>query len=91
MNQWEIILSKGALKFLRKNHFPETTVTEVIIVAIKKLSGEDASIDLKKLHPPYADYFRVRSSRLRIIFSIDFAGHTADVIEINWRGSAYKL
>ena len=90
MNQWEIILSRESLKFLRKNHFPETVATEAIIVAIKKLSGEEVNLDLKKLHPPYAGCFRVRSGRLRIVFSVDFEAHVADVLEINWRGSAYR-
>ncbi|MFH1170177.1 MAG: hypothetical protein V1704_01290 [Candidatus Vogelbacteria bacterium] len=90
MNQWEIVLSRGSLKFLRKNRFSETVATEAVITAIKKLSGEEINLDLKKLHPPYAGYFRVRSGRLRIIFNVDFTAHVAGVIEINWRGSAYQ-
>ena len=90
MNQWEIIFSRESLKFLNKNHLPETLVTEAIIPAIKKMSGEDINVDLKKLHPPYQNCFRIRASRIRIIFSINFTLHSVDVIEANWRGSAYR-
>ena len=90
MNQWEISLSKESLRFLRKNHLPETLVVEAISLAIRKISGEDVNVDLKKLHPPYEGCFRVRSGRIRIIFSLSFTLFSVDVIEINWRGSSYR-
>ncbi len=90
MNQWEIIFSRESLKFLLKNRLPEMMVTEAIVLAIKKISGGDVNVDLKKLHPPYEGCFRVRVGRIRIIFSLNFTLYSVDVIEVNWRGSAYK-
>ncbi|MEK7585418.1 MAG: hypothetical protein AAB455_02820 [Patescibacteria group bacterium] len=90
MNQWEIALSRESLKFLRKNHLPETTVIEAVTSAIKKMSGETINLDLKKLHPPYEDHFRIRNGKLRIVFKINFEVNFVHVIEINWRGSAYR-
>ncbi len=90
MNQWKIFLSRESLKFLRKNHLPETAVTEAIVTAIKKISGENANIDLKKLHPPYEGCFRIRTGRMRITININFDLRVVDVIEVNWRGSAYR-
>lgn len=90
MSQWEINLSRESLKFLHKNHIAETLVTEAIILAIRKISGEDVSVDFKKLHPPYQDCFRVRVGRIRIVFSINFTLYSVDVAEVNWRGSAYR-
>ena len=90
MKPWDILLSKESLKFLRKNHLSDTAAINAIIIAIKKLSGENINLDLKKLHPPYEGYFRIRTGRMRITFSIDFTQHLVDVAEINWRGSAYR-
>ncbi len=90
MSQWEIVLSRESLKFLDKNHLPEVLVTEAIALAIKKISGEDVNVNLKKLHPPYGSCFRVRVGQLRIIFSINFVLSSVEVIEVNWRGSAYR-
>ena len=91
MNQWDISLSKSSLKFLRKNHISETIVTEAIADGIKKMSGEEINIDLKKLHPPYKNYFRIRIGRIRISFNINFDLRFVDVAEVDWRGSAYRL
>ncbi len=90
MNQWEIVLSRESLKFLRKNHLSDTVVTGAITTALRKISGESVNVDLKKLHPPYGGYFRIRVGRMRITFSIDFDSHFVDVAEVNWRGSAYR-
>ena len=90
MSQWGITLSRESLKFLDKNHLSEVLVTEVITLAIKKISGENVNVDLKKLHPPYEGCFRVRVGRIRIIFSINFVLFSVEVIEVNWRGSAYR-
>ena len=90
MKPWDILLSKESLKFLRKNHLSDTKAIDVIIIAIKKLSGDDINLDIKKLHPPYEGYFRIRTGKIRITFSIDFIRHLVDVVEINWRGSAYR-
>jgi len=90
MNSWEILLSKESLKFLNKNHIEQGIVTDAIRLALRKFSGEDVNIDLKKLNPPYEDYFRIRRGRMRITFAIDFDTRTIDVAETNWRGSSYK-
>lgn len=90
MSKWEIVVSKESQKFLRKNNLPDSVVTRAIASAIKKFSGEEINIDLKKLRPPYDGYFRVRVGKIRIIFSIDFDLRSVDVAEINWRGSSYQ-
>ena len=90
MNQWEITFSKGSLKFLSKNHLPEMLVTKAIVSVVKKMSGENINVDLKKLHPPYQDCFRIRIGRIRIVFRINFTLYYVEVIEVNWRGSAYR-
>ena len=59
-------------------------------LAIKKLSGEIVSVDLKKLQPPYEGYFRIRVGKMRITCAFDFYINFVDVAEVNWRGSAYK-
>ncbi|MEK7610206.1 MAG: hypothetical protein AAB468_00410 [Patescibacteria group bacterium] len=90
MNRWEISLSREALKFLRRNHFPQAKIIEPVVLAIKKLSGENTNIDIKKLNPPYEDHFRIRVGRTRIICCPDFVSRSVSVREINWRGSSYK-
>jgi len=57
---------------------------------LRKFSGGDINIDLKKLNPPFEGYFRIRHGRMRITFAIDFETHKVDVAETNWRGSSYK-
>ena len=90
MNDWEILFSKGSLKFLRKNHIGEDIITGVIKLAIRKFSGENINVDLKKLGPPYDGHFRIRVGRLRVTFAINFDNRIVEVAEINWRGSAYR-
>lgn len=90
MREWEIALSRQSLKFLSKNHLPDESITKLVILAIRKLSGEVVNLDLKKLNPPYQDYFRIRVGRMRITCNIDFDSRVVDVAEVNWRGSAYK-
>ncbi len=90
MSEWDIELSKETLKFLRKNHLSDDVITEVVKLAIRKFSGENINIDLKKLHPPYDGCFRIRIGRMRVTFRINFDNLFVNVIEVSWRGSAYK-
>lgn len=91
MNQWEISLSRTALKFLHKNHLSEEIITDAVTLAVKKLSGEDINVDLKKLNPPYEGYFRIRMGRMRITCGISFETRSVEVAEVEWHGSAYRL
>ncbi len=90
MSSWDILLSKESLKFLRKNHLEQNVVIDAVTLAVRKFSGEDVNIDVKKLSPPYDGYFRIRRGRMRITFKIDFDTRTVDVVETNWRGGSYK-
>jgi mRNA interferase RelE/StbE len=90
MSEWQIVLSRESLKFLRKNHLPDEKVTDAVVAAIRKLSGENVNVDLKKLNPPYEGYFRIRIGRMRITLAIDFRARVADVADIKWRSGAYR-
>lgn len=88
--EWDISFSKQVDKFLRSNHIPDQIVYAVISRAIKKLSGENISVDVKRMEGVWSGYFRARTGKKRIIFSIDFVKHQAHVAVFDYRGNVYK-
>lgn len=87
---WEISLSRQAEKFLAKNHLPDEFVAALIGKAIKKFFGESVSVDMKQLSGAWAGYYRIRSRKVRIIFSFDAEKRRAFVEVIDYRGDVYK-
>ena len=87
---WDISFSKQADKFLKTNHLSDDAVYLPVFKAIKKLSGENTSVDLKRMTGNWEGYFRVRTGKKRIIFSIDFLNKKSHVAVFDFRGNAYK-
>lgn len=77
---FQIIYSKNALKFLKKQDKP---TQRRIISAIEKLPLEG---DIKKLQG--ADGYRLRVGSFRVLFDIN--GIIIDIIDIGNRGQIYK-
>lgn len=88
--QWEISFSKQVDKFLKINHLSDEDVRIPVSRAIKKLSGQAVSIDIKRMEGDWAGYFRARVGKKRIIFSVDFSQHKAHVAVFDYRGNVYK-
>ena len=88
--EWQISLSRQAEKFLAKNHLVDTFVTEQILKAILKFSGETVALDLRRMAGVWSGHFRIRSGKIRIIFSIDFYEKKVLVEIVDFRGSVYK-
>ena len=87
--EWTISLSRQAEKFLAGNHLPDTFVTEQISKAILKFSGETIALDLRRMTGIWSGHFRIRTGKIRIIFSIDFYEKKVLVEVVDFRGSAY--
>jgi len=87
---WEIALSRQAEKFLAKNHLTDQFVIAPIGRAVRRLFGESASVDIKRLSGAWAGYYRIRSGKVRIIFSFDAGERRIFVEVIDYRGDAYK-
>ena len=87
---WEIALSRRADKFLEKNHLPDEFVTIPIGKAVRKFFGESVAIDLKRLSGSWAGYYRVRTGKVRIIFTFDAEKRSVLVEAIDYRGDVYK-
>ena len=52
--------------------------------------SESVSVDVKRLSGAWAGYYRVRSGRIRIIFSFDAEELRAFVEVVDYRGDVYK-
>ncbi len=94
-SQFDIIYSKKAQKFLRKN---SATVTEddvdvYIRKAIKRLTGDPTvSIDLVYMKGKSKGKFRIRTGNLRIVFTLKRDRiYVATVEDIGFRGDIYRL
>ena len=46
---WRIDFSPASLKFLSRNNLTEDLILEKIGLALRRLQGEDAHVDIKKL------------------------------------------
>ena len=90
--EWEIALSRQAEKFLAKNHLPDEFVIAPLRKAISKFFGESesVSVDVKRLSGAWTGYYRVRTGRIRIIFSFDAEKQRAFVEVVDYRGDVYK-
>ena len=93
--EWEIALSRQAEKFLAKNHLPDEFVIAPLRKAISKFFGEfgeseSVSVYVKRLSGAWTGYYRVRSGRIRIIFSFDAEKQRAFVEVVDYRGDVYN-
>ena len=77
---FEIIYSKKAAKFLKKQDLP---TRKRLVTAISKLPQEG---DIKKLQG--VDGYRLRIGNFRVLFDVN--GIIIDIIEIGNRGQIYK-
>ncbi|MBU1015261.1 hypothetical protein KKI17_02385 [Patescibacteria group bacterium] len=87
---WRIETSKDAEKFLSKNELTIDEVREIVARAIRFFQGEDVNVNIKKLKGKWADFYRVRTGRIRIIAEFDFEDSVVFIEEIDWRGNTYK-
>ncbi len=78
------------MKFLARNNLKEDFVIDKIKLALRKFNSEDINIDIKKLKGEWEGFYRIRSTRLRIILEFQFEYYRVYVEEIDWRGSVYK-
>ncbi|MBI2612426.1 hypothetical protein HYW59_01250 [Candidatus Kaiserbacteria bacterium] len=58
--------------------------------AVRKLSGENVAVNIKRLTGAWEGFYRIRIRKVRIIFSIDTQARTIFVDVIDFRGSAYR-
>lgn len=87
---WDISFSRQVVKFLASNHLGDAAVTEPVTKAVRKLSGEQVPVDIKKLSGDWEGYVRVRTGQKRIIFSVDFLRKRIVVEVFDYRGSVYR-
>ena len=80
---YRITLEKAAEKYLRRQG---KDVQERLLKVIKGLPPD---VGVKKL-AGMTGYFRVRVGDIRIIFTINEAAHSVNVIAIGARGQVYK-
>ncbi len=87
---WHVDFSTDSLKFLKKNNLDETFVIDKVKLAVRKFSGEDININIKRLSGKWQGFYRIRSGKVRIIADFKFDSWQAYVEVIDWRGSVYK-
>jgi len=87
---WSIKYSKDADKFLQKQPQIKDKIIGEIKKFILKLNGETVSIDFKKLSGEWADYYRIRKGRVRIVFQINDNENIILIFNIDFRGNVYK-
>ena len=87
--KWEIGFSREAEKFLKRENIRSEAVAE-ITKFLKTMKGEPLSVDVKKLKGDWQGFYRIRKSKLRIIFELNFEEHLIYVARVNHRGGVYK-
>ncbi len=88
--KWLIDLSKSSSKFINKNNITKKEIVSILIMAIKKLQGQNINIDIKKMSGNWEGFYRVRKGKIRILFSISFNELSTYVDKIDYRGNVYK-
>lgn len=90
----EFEYSKNALKFINKNPklLSLEEVRNLVISAVKKiLKMEEINVDLKMLKGNLRGYYRIRTNKIRIIFSLTRNEiFIVFVKDIGFRGDIYK-
>ncbi|MBF0466428.1 MAG: hypothetical protein HQK88_15000 [Nitrospirae bacterium] len=87
--KWSIEYSKRASEFI-KEHSIEDGIRDSIKDFILKITGTPTNIDIVKLKGQWADYFRIRKGKIRIILKPDTKTQTIYVDAIDFRGKVYK-
>ena len=67
--RWSINYSRDAEKFIAKKGV-RGRVRNELVKFLKKMSGEDINVDVKKLKGPWKGFLRIRKGKLRIIFGL---------------------
>ena len=88
--KWRIDFSKDSLRFITQNKIKDNFITDEIGFALRKFSGENINVDIKKLKGEWADFYRIRSGKIRIIVEFQFENCLAYIEKIDWRGNVYK-
>lgn len=88
--KWDIGFSKNSLRFIQLNHLEEIFIIDKIKIALRKFSGENININIKKLKGEWEGFYRIRDGKLRIIAEFKFEDRFVYIEEIDWRGNAYK-
>jgi mRNA interferase RelE/StbE len=86
---WEIGFSREAEKFLKLEKIRSQAVEEIKNL-IKRMKGEQVTVDVKKLKGDWQGFYRIRKGKLRIILKIDFGEHFIYVVRVDHRGKVYK-
>lgn len=88
--KWSIGLSKNSINFLTNNNIDEIIVIDKVRLALRKFSGENVNLDIKKLKGEWSGFYRIRDGKIRIIIEFQFDNYKAYIEEIDWRGNVYK-
>ena len=87
--KWTLEYSRDADRFIQAEGI-QGECNRLIEGFLRKLRGESANIDVKKLKGQWKGYFRIRKGTLRIIFSLDTSFKSLYVEKVDFRGDAYK-
>ena len=87
---WDISFSNKAEKFLKRHRLPDSFATDLVIKAIRKISGETVALDLRRTTGEWAGCYRVRAGKTRVIFSANFEARTALIEIVDNRDKAYR-
>ncbi|OGG57580.1 hypothetical protein A2853_01795 [Candidatus Kaiserbacteria bacterium RIFCSPHIGHO2_01_FULL_55_17] len=88
--EWTFFFSQQAEKFLAHRHLPDTFAIEPVRRAIQKLMGEVVAVDLRKTSGKWVNCYRVRTGKVRVIFSINFERYHVLIEVVDNRGSVYR-
>jgi len=86
--KWEISYSGRAHKFITANNL-ELRTKEVIRMFILRYTGQDVSIDVKKLKGKWHGYHRIRIGDIRIILKVDKDSNSIIVDTVDFRNKLY--
>jgi len=88
--KWKITFSKTVEKSFQSGQFHKHEVVAAITMALNRLRGKSEPVDIKKLRGQWEGYYRIKLSRQRIIFTIQFASRTVYIERIASRDIFYR-
>jgi mRNA-degrading endonuclease RelE of RelBE toxin-antitoxin system len=88
--KWNIVFSRESLHFITDNHLDEKEIIDIVINSVKKISGDDINIDIKKLKGNWTGFHRIRYKKIRIIVEFNFNLYNVFIERIDFRGEVYR-
>ncbi len=86
---WTVEYSKRADNFIGEQGVEEE-IRDALRDFVRKLTGLNVNISVKKLKGDWAGHYRIRKGKIRVIFRVNTESKILFVDVVDFRGNVYK-